>query len=668
MFKAMHGFNNRIRKLEEKLASMGADTRSVVQSEIKKRWVISPETDAYFGLFTAMCVDTLDRHKQNRVRFFSPLFHNPDVVYSSLDWAYPINPMGGFDDMGLNWVPPAGSLLCIIFERGDRNKPFYLGTTWVRSRGSKGEYLKFYDDLQEYWKIHNTHRKGYLVGENDESQVFPPWNTDNYQGFDVDSGNEKEDIINAQIKVMTYPHIYGFKTPQKHMLKMDDGDYKCHHRWKRMELQSSCGNYMILKDDHLHAACQWAHPKCSCDSPSSIESPCHETWVSGGQTLGFKPLEEPPGAPTACGKSWYKPQCANKYFKHENECRPCKGPKTPQNNNISNEKYGLAQSGIAILSISGHYFGMDDKVEQPRGRPEWERSTKNFDYGCTDKYEGKTWWKSSTGHCIEMNDYENPKRVRGWSNWWQGNYIRMLTACGNMVELNDHTTPECTAGNKRGIVIRSTSKHTIKMMDEGNTQCASNRCEIGGAKSPTDPEQRPKANAKRGFIQIRSGYGLEMMFRDDDQQQTQSQYIQIMAPQKDNGERGPHIMRFQERSGGPGYVFLKVGGNYLIYTYDNHYGIVGSSSKPANKVTIVSKHTLMLAKKYYINIADAHMFIAQRRIFLLAGSDCEGGGPCPGQALVLVNGKIRYSDRVFVSASSNSPIASIFHMSPFAQQ
>ena len=119
-------------------------------------------------------METIDPWKQGRVRFFSPLLHNPDTPVKALPWAYPISNQGGFDDCGCTWVPPAGSKLCILFESGNRGWGFYIGTTWDRDR-SKGWDIP----VPEYERIHRGHRGGYLVGPN-ETQVFPPWNTENY--------------------------------------------------------------------------------------------------------------------------------------------------------------------------------------------------------------------------------------------------------------------------------------------------------------------------------------------------------------------------------------------------------------------------------------------------------------------------------------------------------
>jgi len=42
----------------------------------------------------------------NRVRYFHPKLHDPKSSLFSLPFAKPVSSMGGFDDCGLNWVPP----------------------------------------------------------------------------------------------------------------------------------------------------------------------------------------------------------------------------------------------------------------------------------------------------------------------------------------------------------------------------------------------------------------------------------------------------------------------------------------------------------------------------------------------------------------------------------
>ena len=642
--------DQRLKVLEERFYELGYNMTGLVQSETKKRWKIPAQSETNFGLFTALCIDTIDPWKQNRVRFFSPLFHKNDTPIKSLPFANAITSAGGFDDCGMTWVPPAGSTLCIIFEGGQRQAPFYFGTTWHRDRGPDGEHIWDYN-IDEYYKIHEGHRKGYLIGPNDGSEVFPPWNTENYNGFDIDSITDFENDSEAQRKI-TYANIYGFKTPQKHMLKMVDGDYKCNHKNKRLEIQSSCGNYMIFKDDKLHESGSWGHESCGANGSEIIctdkdGNPVEKTDCEGEQT-----------------NSSIQKKASNPYFKQQSECRPIQGPGTPQGNKLE-----LPQSGIQFLSLSGHSIIMDDAVDQPQGVPEWESSLKPFDFGCNDKFTGKIRIVSATGHSFEMSDVEEDSKLRG-----EKNYIRLQTATGNFFEMNDHTVgpkdcpgaPPELAGSKRGFTLRSTSNHSFEMIDEDNEQASPCRREGG----------EPTSKAKKAFVRARTGYGLEIMMRDDSSQEdTQQQYIQIFCPQKDNEERGPHIMRFQEAPDGPGMVFLRVGGNYICSTYDNHYTIVGDKEKnPSNKITVVSKHTIIDTEKFYINLAEIHAFIADEIILLMAGKDCKpkdwDGDPehcvaCVWPVLCLSPKGVTISDRVYVSASKDAQCADITQLTPF---
>lgn len=593
---ALGGIDERIKVLEERFGELGFDMRGVVASEVKRKWKVEPQSNQMFGLTTAMCVDTIDPWKQNRVRYFTPLLHSPKMPVKAMPFAFPVSSMGGFDDCGLNWVPPAGSTLCLLHEQGSRWAAYYIGTTWHRNRGPAGQHNWNYP-IQEYYDVYEGHRKGYLVGANDESQVFPPWNTENYNGFDIDSQAEFDNDPAAQEKI-TYPNVYGFKTPEKHMVKMVDGNARCNRRFKRMEWQSGCGNYGVFKDDHIHPAGQWGHP--SCGIGSGDESNCAED----------KATED-------CQDPRSKPRGANPFFKHANECRPLKGPGTPQNNKMS-----LDQSGIQFLSISGQSLLMDDSVEEPRGVPVWERSLEPFDFGCNDKFVGKIQLKSATGHLVELSDVEEDSQLRG-----DRNYIKLLTASGNRVELNDHTVgekgcPGCPpnlAGASRGITLESTSRHVVRMIDKDNEQCSPCRAE-GGV---------PVNKAKNAFVQIRTGYGLQMIFMDNhSQEETQQQFIEIRAWQKDNEERGPHFELFQEARSGPGLIFLRAGGNYVIQTYDNMWDIVGDPDKnPSNKFTSVSKNYVIETKKLHYHKAEDHIFAAKDKILLVGESEREDCGP-----------------------------------------
>lgn len=657
----------------------------------------------------ALCVDTMDPWKRNRVRFYHPIIHNPETQFRGLPWACPVSSMGGFDDSGLSWVPPAGATLCVVFENADIEKPYYLGTTWSNDRGPGGRDFPY--PVEEYQRIYAGHRKGYLVGPNDESQERPPWDTENYNGFNLDTTKEFLTDFTAQ-NALTYPNIYGFKTPEKHMLKLVDGNAKCNRRWKRIELMSGCGNWMIFKDDHLHYGGQWANQKCPPDPGGTDVSLCSSGVTEigvDGEVVGpyftdpqGVPFEKEtcqgsmsnssiqgghpstPGSPPNPTTRYYKSQHgSNQYFKHANECRPYRGPGTPQNNRCA-----LPQTGIQFLTIGGHTMVMDDSVEEPEGAPIWERSLQNFSFGCNNKCLGVFWAKSMTGHQFVMCDVEEKPGLRG-----EQNYIELRSASGNSIQLNDHTigkdtsTPDvCVpcppnyAGEKRGIHMQSTSNHVIHMCDNMNEQCGPCRME-GGV---------PQAKATQAYVQIQSGYGHEIMMADSNSQQvTQRQWLRIMNPQcgpagpavdkycqscGDNDCRGPHFLELQARPRGkPGVVFLRAGGHAVRTTFDMDIVMVGDKDKnPSDKFTYVSKKRIAVTEDVdYRYSGQLHIFFAEKYILLMAGRDCSPPqgkkckGPClypviVGRCPVIcpVTGILHWteksaSERVFASANSN---------------
>jgi hypothetical protein len=680
---------NRLKALEQRIGDMAYETKAIVTTELSSGFKVPLQDETLFGVYAALCIDTVDVWKMNRIRIFSPLLMNPTRPIGEMPWAMPISAMGGIDDSGLNWVPPAGSTVMVSFEGGNRASPFYHGTVWHRNRGPAGRpHNWIYPQIEEYLKIYEGTRKGYLVGPNDESQVLPPWNTESYNGYDLNSIVDFSEDPEAQ-KRITYPNIYGFKTPEKHMVKMVDGDAKCNRRWKRLEIMSSCGNWMMMKDDHIHYAGQWAHPSCGVRSgdvscvenqdegdPSKditrIRMGLNPEFTESNQgygALGYDPKEKTdcedktsnskiigghPDTPHPESKYYKKQVGDNPYFKHENECRPYKGPGTPQNNVCD-----LPQTGIQLMSISGHTFVMDDSVEEPAGDLGWQRSTRGFDFGCNNLFVGRSYWKSATGHIIEISDIEeNPdKPIRG-----KNNYIRIKTATGNKLELNDHTTPDCIAGSDRGVHIQSTSNHTIDLVDETNEQCSPFRREGG----------TPKENAKKAYVKIRSGYGLELKMSDSSsQKETQTQSIQLRAPQKDN-DCGPHVIRMQEsKSKDSSFIWVRAGGKYIITTCKDKVDIVGDKDKnPSDYIEIISRQKIVSTEEYYVNLTKkSHFFLADENIFLLAGKDCPNPdtgepGPCVGPVLVYVNGCIRLSTRVFASAKKSDAAANIFMLEP----
>lgn len=736
----------RISDLEIIVTDIGQNTRA----SRKHRFLSKKQTAVYMGLSRALVVETIDPFKENRVRYFHPILHNPNTPLLRLPFASPVSNMGGFDDCGCSWVPPAGSTIIVFFEAGSRDSCFYLGTTWHRDRGVGGS--EFPVAFRE-WQIYAGHRKGYFIGPrgdpNDESQVLPPWNTENYNSKDFDDERHFTNNTLDQMRV-TFPNIYGFKTPEKHMMKMVDGNAKCNRRWKRLEIMSSCGNWMCFKDDHLHYGGQWAHPSCPpdpgapphindtiCTQHTGQEWPEGKNWANHPKgnlplltDIIGRPIEKPicmkhvepckeplkqdirilaatyshevtgpenvtlaasihwpfahsstPGYPPYPPTKYYRTQWgANPYFKHKNECRPYKGPGTPQNN-----KCELNQTGIQFLSISGHTFVMDDSVEEPRGVPTWERSMEGFDYGCNNVYSGVMYMKSSTGHSFAMSDAEDCTGVRGKKNYIElksgnGNYIRLddetfkARTPGKQVSAEGQKCPPDYAGPHRGIVLWSTSNHKIRMIDHMNLQCGPPRTE-GGI---------PANNATKAFIQIQSGYGLEMRFQDSNSQKiTQKQWIQITHPQcagetdhqcnscKECICRGPHIFRMQGRPRGvDGVVYLRAGGHSIRQTYAMDIVIVGDKKcNPSDKFTYVSKKHIRCTEDIDFRYSgELHIFFAEKQILLMAGRDCppppgkKCKGPCLYNVIVarcptvcLFTGILHWteksmSERVFASA------------------
>ena len=659
--KAMH---KRLAVLVNRAKETHHVLKNTVLTEFAKRQKYAVQPQVYFGLYTALCVDTQDPLKQNRVRFYSPLLNDPGTQIKQLDWASPCSAMGGFDDSGLNWVPPAGSLLIIGFERGYRQSAYYLGTTWTRDRGKDTKnggvpQYKFNYSIPEFLKLYDNHREGYLSGPDDGSQVLPPWNTESMNGLDVNLSNNEvpdDDAIN-QANVTT-PNIYGCKTPQKLGWKLVDGNPDCHYRWKRAEYFTNY-NWILMKDDMLHPGGQWANPQCCTD---------------GGGDVSQCSVDGVPTETDQCMDPSSLPKCANKFFKHKSECRPYTGPGTPQNN-----KCAIDQGGMQFLDMAGNTMIFDSSVEQPTlgdGVP-WERGTEPFDFGCTNKYTGKMKMISATGHRIEMNDEEDIPTFRGPNNG-----IRLISATGNYLFLCDDTNSSNIATKNRGLWAGSTSGHTFEMCDSQNVQASPSRSEID---SPSDEAtqtvnlenfNRPQPAATQAYIRLRSGYGLTFMMADyNSQQHTQQQFIQILSPQTDNTIAGPHILRFQEAPSGPGYVLLRVGGKYICATYDNHYTFVGITSNPSNKITNVTGATYIHTEQEYMNVAYLHEFIADTLILLLAGQDCPSAGgmePCPFPVLVYQPqqfgpGRIVISDRVYASASPAAQVANVFALWPFAQ-
>lgn len=730
------GLMPRINELEEKTEYLLQTVAENFEQDEPYEGATDFQAQVSFGIYTALVVDTLDIYKQNRVRWYNPLFHDPMCPLKSLPFAFPISSFGGFDDSGASWVPPAGSTIVISFEGGNTESPFYFGTIWNRNRGRDSENNFFAIPVPEYQEIYKDKRDGYLCGPNDGSQVLPPWNTESYNGYDITSINDKDAQADL-LKRMTYPNIYGFKTPEKHMMKMVDGDPRCNRKWKRIEIMSGCGNWFMMKDDHLHYGGQWAHPSCgardgdtSCylgqpnpkpqtvfDTESGVvgENKTSDEWIYGlediffddntnnrnndilagdiniqlnqkteatfceGTTTSSKVIG---GHPDYQGSS--KQKGSNPFFKHLSECRPYRGPQTPQNN-----KCDLPQTGIQLLSISGHTLVMDDSVKDPKGDMQWKRGTMPFDFGCSDKYVGRTYWKSATGHSIELNDKErldNSSKVRG-----EDNGIKIKTALGNQIFMSDECDQnKCTEGEQgqasknQGITITSTSNHQIIMSDANNSRSIPCRRE---AKNP--PENKAGKGAK---VEIRTGYGLKLEMYDGDSQRVGGkQYLKLHCPQINNS-RGEHSLTMNVVDEfNNGQVILRCGGDYISETYGDHIEYVGFEKEfdsTGNKSTFVKGKRFENVENLAVNVSKTAFSWSKQKTFMLGGTDypvkrteeelakyADGVDPDlkpkekgPNICRVVVYDGARnllvLSDRLFASASPEASPASVTMLTP----
>ena len=591
----------RIAQLEAYLEDSKYDTRKVVRSELFQNHRMEYAASATPSLFSALCVNTLDPQAEGRVQYFTPFLTAPGTLMENLPWAYPVSSFGGFDDCGVTWVPPAGSKLALLCENGDKNQAYYIGTFYTRTRGkaaannidntslpnsedeSRNDLWSYI--VPEYDTLYEGTRNGYLLGSNEGDQVKMPWNTDNHQTKDWDTKTDFDTNDNAQT-LATYPHQYGFKTPGKHYYKQVDGDAKCNHRWSRVEIATGRTNIFMMKDDHLHPP-QWGFSATGNDTPCNGEDSATDCNTVKGNQNSNSPV--------------------NQFYKRKEEMRFYQASEALAK--YQNPKCELPQSGVQIQSIGGGQFVIDDSVDQPQGEPTWDR---DFDFGCTDITKSKMFLRSQTGHVIEANDEEDDTLIRS-----ENNGIRIQTATGNRLQMYDHTIggagePE-EAGAKRGIVMESTSKHILEFHDEGNKQVGLPRQEGG----------EPQALADKAYVLLRSGYGLQLMMMDSSsQQETQTQRIELLAPQRDNTERGHHTLIFQEAASGPGLVFLRAGGNFVANVYDDYEETVGTEDKVSNKSVQVTGKNIVNSGDYYFNHNNLTMFHSETYIYLLAGRDC----------------------------------------------
>lgn len=578
----------------------------------------------------ALCVNTDDPLGDGRIRIYHPVFdseYDPKMPSSlpeidKLPWARPISPFGGFDDSGSIWPPPAGSMVAVVYQGGNIDEPYYLGTIWNRHRGKDGEHLQYwynYPYMDEYFRLYEGKRDGYNFGDNNGDQVHPPWNTQSYRQYDWDDTESFYAFLKER-EAATTPNYYGMKTVGKEWLKFVDGDPKCNYKGRRIELATARGAGLFLKDDHLTPFSQYGYNGSATIGNCDGVFPCCE---SGSPT----PLQNGENCPSpqndgSCGpQSGRASSTLNRFDspndpfqKRKEENKYYTGVNTP-----AAYKVDLPQSGVFLISPSGNFVGLDDSVDQPFGVPTYDSE---FNFGCNDLYKGKITIGEATGAFIRLNGEESNPKVRS-----ENNGVEISTAMGTYIKLSDHTEqagnacdcPPNFAGEKRGFEAGTTSGHALIMSDRGLKAC-------GQSRVYDRVSQLASETGYTGYCMLRSGYGLQLMLADTNiQTETDQQFILLQAPQKDNVERGPHTLIMQEQAEGPGYLFLRAGGVMHLSSHDEMLEVVGTEDEggSASKYTSITDSYLVQIKNYYFNHNRATFMWADEVMYLIAGQDCE---------------------------------------------
>ena len=83
---------------------------------------LKADAKSYTALYRGVVVSSVDPSDRHRIQV-----RVPDLTGPTLAWAAPCMPYNG--DMGPDFVPPPGSSVWILFERGDIHYPVWIG--WI---------------------------------------------------------------------------------------------------------------------------------------------------------------------------------------------------------------------------------------------------------------------------------------------------------------------------------------------------------------------------------------------------------------------------------------------------------------------------------------------------------------------------------------------------------
>lgn len=604
-----------------------------------------------YGIHLGVCVDTRDPWKMGRITVYCPVVHNLKtasyLTETSLPWARPCSAFGAIDDMGSIFIPPEGSVVLILFEAGHREAPFYIGSTWIPKKSDASKDESDFTPEREISRWSSGKRNSDIkTGET--NSLFPPWNNESYYGEDLQVKQGGQSILanntrNLQLytdldeekkgkygegystkgwRSFDTPHIYGIKTPEKHMIQFDDGSYDRENKlWgKRLVVQSSKGSFIIMKDDADQTA---------------EEIYKHKFWDSKNDnvSVGNEPFDKP----------------ANKHT------------------------IELNHTGVQIQSFGGGRLIIDDKIQgnlKPNGVNEWNSTFPPIPEKGIRLWRTMTRLESHTEHRITLSDHHEDKEFQRSSN----DGIFLSSACGHYMGMIDHTDNTGKAGSNRKIHIQSTSGHKIELKD--------NKCTV---KSPTirsnarysGKNQRdyrdnfiydsPKSMSngqdlgEKVCLKITSGFGHYLLFEDGSKQDKVTEQFLILSNAP--GWNEPHNFLKMNQSSGNKLVHLNCAGerlttvesNYLRYTKQSETLISNQNQihivEKGNMIDAVLEQNLVQYVKLQNHVIfcrhGSHVTYALRNTahlsligphVILGGVPPEGGKPPDGAAPVLLYG------------------------------
>ena len=429
-------------------------------STIMSRPVIA---NSLYGVYRGFVVDTRDPYLMGRVKVFIPMIH-ADVSEEELPWVIKSEPFGSLEDQGSVNTPPAGSTVLVQFESGQRDCPIIMNcihnvTRKKTNDGKEGGFL--FLEERNRWGAAPGQRSDKKNPETnpDKNYLMPPWNNESYNGKDMGAGDK-----NSLGYAPTIPHIYGYKTPEKHFLQFVDGDYKRQLFGKRVVLQTSRGSFLWMKDDEIRKPKEIFEQKFWDDFKDAYPGLMYSAQPFNNHKVELKhtglQLQSYGGGRLVISDETEKDGQSNDW----------RTPYIPRGKmrsfiaiqSISEHKILLCdyekskdtrgrQDGIFLITATGHFIGMRDDSQAGQAAQEREIIV-----------------RSTSGHHLKLNDYTcklvSPKKGDQTIYYSDGKfksdakraYAELKSGWGQLIRLDDFGSQEDNA--QQFILIRNNYK------------------------------------------------------------------------------------------------------------------------------------------------------------------------------------------------------------------